>query len=176
MTIDNIPLTASLCTNLFQDKLVLPPNSLADKKSSGTSESTEQTGSTAEIIHLGLNGQKILFLVHSPNVKYLPDDEMDMLAKLLGACQLSMADIALINYQPASELTYTDFVNRLQSEKLLIFGVTPQTLGLPFNIPHFQIQTYENKTFLFAPAMHSFLKDIDLKKSLWASLQKLFSL
>ena len=166
MTIDNIHLSDYLCTNLFKNNLIGRDEV---EKTSGKTEKTK-------IQHLGLNQKRILFLVNNTENKYLEDDEMEMLTNLLTACKLSVADIALVNYAHCAPVTYDELVAEFKSEKLLIFGISTSDLKLPFNVPDFQIQKFQQQTYLFNPSMSAILNDVDLKKNLWNSLKKLFSI
>ncbi|HEY5390715.1 MAG TPA: hypothetical protein VIJ57_01275, partial [Hanamia sp.] len=60
------------------------------------------------------------------------------------------------------------------SKKLLLFGVSSTQLELPFSIPFFQVQSFNDQLYMTAPPLKNFLNNKDLKKELWTSLQKLF--
>ncbi|MEO6682753.1 MAG: hypothetical protein ABIN48_07985 [Ginsengibacter sp.] len=130
----------------------------------------------SKIQHLGLNQKKILFLVNNTQNKYLPDAEMDMLTNLLSACNFTVADIALVNYAQNPDITYEKLIDQFKSEKLLTFGLSTKDLNLPFNVPDFQIQKFQNQTYLLNPPMDKILIDVDLKKKLWICIKNLFSI
>lgn len=166
MPIDNIHLSGFLRQSLFKNNLI------------GKEDVAKTAGKTDEkkIPHLGLNQKRILFLVNNADNKYLEDTEMEMLTNLLTACKLSVADIALVNYAYCAPVSYEELITEFNSEKLLIFGISTGNLKLPFNIPDFQIQKFQQQTYLFSPALKEILHEVNLKKSLWNSLQKLFSI
>lgn len=166
MTIDNIHLSDFLCHNLFKNNLI------GQEEVDKTSEKAEKK----KIPHLGLNQKQILFVVNNADNKYLEDAEMEMLTNLLTACKLSVADIALVNYAHGTQVTYEDLIAEFKSDKLLVFGISTGDLKLPFNVPDFQIQKFKEQTYLFNPSMNAILNDVHLKKNLWNSLKKLFSI
>ena len=166
MTIDNIHLSDFLCQKLFRNNLI--NREKAEKIA-------EKTGKT-KIQFLGLNQKRILFLVSNPENKYLEDTEMEMLTNLLTACKLSVADIALVNYAHCAPITYDELLTEFNSDKILVFGITTGNLKLPFNVPDFQIQKFQQQVYLFNPSMNAILNDVHLKKNLWNSLKKLFSI
>ncbi len=166
MTIDNIHLSNFLCQNLFKNSLM----------GHGEAEKTPEISNKSKIQHLGLNNQHILFLVNNKEHKYIADAEMDMLTNLLTACKLSVADIALVNFAHCSGITYEGFISELKSLKILTFGVTTKELNLPFNVPDFQIQKFQNQIYLFNPSMEQILNDVLLKKNLWNCLKNIFSI
>ena len=166
MEIDNIHLSNYLCYNLFKNSLI----------GHADGEKTLEISKKSKIQHLGLNNQHILFLVNNAEHKYLSDAEMEMLTNLLTACKLSVADIALVNFAHNNGVTYEDLITDLKSQKILTFGISTKDLNLPFNVPDFQIQKFQNQTYLFNPSMEDILNDVHLKKSLWNCLKNLFSI
>lgn len=166
MTIDNIHLSDFLCQNLFKNNLI------GEEEVLKIPEKAEKT----KIQHLGLNQKRILFLVNNPDNKYLEDAEMEMLTNLLTACKLSVADIALVNYAHCAPVTYDELITEFNCGKLLVFGISTGDLKLPFNVPDFQIQKFQQQIYLFNPTMNAILNDVHLKKNLWNSLKKLFSI
>ena len=99
---------------------------------------------------------------------------MKLLTDLLTACKISMDDIALVNYHQNPQLNYQQITDQFQSKKNLVFGLSAVDLDLPFTIPYFQIQNFQGSLYMIAPPFSDFLKNINLKKDLWASLKKIF--
>ena len=50
----------------------------------------------------------------------------------------------------------------------------PAMLDLPVNFPHFQVQSFNNSTFLFTPSLHEIQNTI-LKSKLWVCLRRIFN-
>jgi len=98
---------------------------------------------------------------------------MEMLSNLVIACKLSMADIALVNYH-YNPFNFIQFNDYFQPKTILLFGISTAELNLPFTIPFFQIQEFQQQKFLTAPPLADFLANKNLKKELWITLQKLF--
>ena len=165
MSIDNIPITGYLCEKLFATSLMI-------RKPSGNARKPELLPKTIQ--SLGENEGNILFIVNDSKNKFLGDDEMKLLTDLLTACKLSMMHIALVNYGSSKEINYRDLDEQFHAKKILAFGVTPSELDLPFTIPFFQVQNYQNQTYMLAPPLTDFINNIDLKKKLWNCLKKIF--
>ena len=164
MSIDQIQLPAYLCRQMFS-------KSLLDKaKTEGDAAPTEKIKLTA----LGANGRNILFLVNDTQNKFLAENEMKLLSDLLNACKISMEDIVLVNYDQNRSVNYRDLTEQFESKKILIFGVTAADLELPFTIPFFQIQKYQEQTYLICPSLSDFSENVSLKKELWNCLKKIF--
>jgi hypothetical protein len=164
MSLDNIQLTKETCIDFYRKNLV----------AAGSVEEDE-IEKKPTINSLGENQQNILFIVKDAEHKFLADDEMTLLSNLIAACKLSMADISLVNYY-SNQYDYQQFIEQLHPQKILLFGVNTRELDLPFEIPFFQIQSFQNQLYMTAPLLKDFLNNTDLKKQLWTGLQKIFSL
>ncbi len=163
MSLDNIQLSAQTCEILFSHNLI------EDLKEDVITDSHKKT----EIKSLGGNQKQILLLVNNPSSGFLPDKEMELLTNLVNACNLSMADIALVNFS-SDKKNYQEFNEHFNPKKILIFGIETNELELPFTIPCFQIQQFQQQFYLAAPPLNDLLNNKNLKKELWACLQKLF--
>lgn len=161
MSLNNLSLTPQLIADLFSDSLIenFRPSTI------------EQT-----VKFLGKNEKNILILVSEEEVAFLADNELNFLSTVLGACKLSVADIAIVNLYHVGSLNYRDFIKQLNAKKVLLFDVEAQTIDLPFNFPHFQIQQFDQCTYLSAPALKNIETDKALKTQLWNCLKKLFGL
>lgn len=163
MSLNNIQLSDVTCQMLFQKNLVAKEGAIDDPELS----------KELKISSLGENQKNILFLVNEMDYTYLPDNEMEMLSNLIIACKLCMSDIALVNYH-YNQHQYPQFNDYFKPKIILLFGVSTAAVGLPFTIPFFQIQHFQQHLFLTAPPLADFLENKNLKKDLWISLQKLF--
>ena len=164
MSIDNIQLSPQLCKNLFTNQLI----------SEKLTIETATTLQNSKVASLGGNLKKIVFLINNVENSFLSEPEMEMLTNLLTACKLNMEDVAMINFNQYPNLNYEKLLADFQPKKILVFGVTAGQLGLPFYVPHFQLQKFQQQIYFLNPSFEIFLTDIDLKKELWKGLQKLF--
>jgi len=163
MSLNNIQLNPVLLADLY-------PHSLVE-----TSITTNTP--TKSIKFLGNNKKNILLIVSKDNVAYLEDEELSFLSNILGACKLSLADIAIVNEKRLpEETTYIDLIKELNSRSVLLFDVPSQSIDLPFNFPQFQIQVFDQRSYLSAPSLKEIESDKSLKAALWGCLKNLFSL
>lgn len=130
-------------------------------------------------IYLGNNRKFISIIVAENTEKFLNDSDLKFLTSILKACQLSKDDIAIVN-QLKSPVTYSYLKETLDAKYILVFGIEPTEIKLPFIIPHFQVQQYAGCTIIIAPPLTDMNKDDDegkiLKTKLWMSLQRCFNL
>ena len=167
MSLDEIQLPDFLLAPLFRKNLVLV-------KSGAVSDSLKKE--SKEINFLGGNKKKIVFIGNDNQNKFLGDDEMKFLNDLLNACNLTMADIAFLNFREGTGFSYPAVNDQLHPEKILMFGVSAKDLDLPFEIPFFQVQNFQDRLYIISPPLPEIQMDKDLKKRLWACLQKIFNI
>ncbi len=166
MSLDNIQLQPIVLHDLFK-------NSLVDLN---TNETAATIAKANGIAVLGNNQKQIAIIVADEKTLYLPDDELNFLMGILGACKLSMADVALVNFAKTRALTYTRVEEELKAATILLFGVEPSQLQLPLEFPHYQIQKFNNQVYLSAPPLQMLAADRAEKTKLWNCLKQVFSI
>lgn len=126
--------------------------------------------------YLGNNQKKILVGVNYADAIHLPDAQLDFLMQLLKACQLSLNDVAVVNRSNYTDHSYTEMLDYFGATVILLFGITAQEFGFPFETPHYQVQQYAGYTVLHAPALEKLQDDKPAKGKLWAGLKTMFNL
>jgi hypothetical protein len=126
---------------------------------------------------LGNNKKQITVVVNCPNDVFVPEADLQFLTKMLGACKLNMADVAIVNHAVAA--VHIDRLKvQLQPKFLLLFGVEPDQIHLPINFPSFKEQPYAGTTYVFTPGLEKLNLETDeaklLKRKLWDCLKRMF--
>jgi len=163
MSLDKIHLPGFLWASLFKDTIV------------DTNPPVDHPVQKTTIDFLGGNQKHVLFVTSHTGHKFIPDDQLHFLNNLLAACGLTMADIALINVASQSS-SYLEVKKQLHPKVVLLMGVTAPEMALPFAIPLFQVQRFQDQRYLICPSMQDLQHDKELKKQLWACLKKVFDL
>ena len=145
-------------------------NSLIDLRTAVTAPAAGKTG----IAFLGNNQQQVTIIVNEAATIYLPDEDLNFLMGVLGACKLSMSDVALVNIAKKGQLDYKLIAEELKAEKVLLFGVEPSALQLPLQFPFYQIQQYNHQVYLSSPALGIIATDKAEKTKLWNCLKQIF--
>src|SRR5882672_1952835 len=171
MSLNKMQLPVSVIAGLFKHALVL-----SDKKNS---ETEELTGETQAFNFLGNNLKNITLIVNSPRPFFLEDQYLVFFTKMLDACRLGLKDVAIINHN-INPVTVTELNDALNPKTVLLFGLEPTAIKLPFNSPAFKIQEFDNCTYLYIPSLEELSKDTEegkvLKSKLWVCLRKLFEI
>jgi hypothetical protein len=166
MNIDNIALPPFLCQKFFG-------NNLVDLEAGFTKNAATKE---VEISFLGGNEKKIIFLFSDSHNKFLADAQAKLLYNLVTACELTMADVAFVNFFHNNTITHRDLASRLQAKRILIFGIPASSLDLPFTIPFFQMQTFGDQVYMISPSVEELQTNKDLRNQLWVCLQKIFNI
>jgi hypothetical protein len=166
MSLDNIQLVPITVQELFKNSLI---------ELNKVQPILETAAQTAFSI-LGKNQKKILILVDNTEAIYLPDEALNFLLGILGACKLSMEDVGILNFNKNQSITYQTIATGLEAEKVFLFGISPAQIALPLSFPHYQIQRYNGQVYLTAPPLSSLQNDKGEKTKLWNSLKQIFSL
>ncbi len=166
MSLDNIQIPGFLYQSMFR-------NNLVDLKPDSTDKVVKKE---TRIDFLGGNEKKIIFLANDSQSKFLADVQMKFLYDLLTACRLTMADIAFVNFFQNKTITYRELILQFDPKKILLFGVSANELDLPFAIPFFQIQNFQEQIYLISPPLGELQTNKELKKQLWECLQKIFNI
>lgn len=177
MSLNEMSLPPYLVTQLYPSSLVEQEK----EKPSPTAASSALAASTApepaiEWKSLGSNQKGVLVAVNYENSTHLPDPQLEFLMQLLKACQLSLNDVALINMSNYSQIAHTSILTQFNSKVVLLFGITVQDWGFPFQTPAYQVQSFSGYTVMHAPALHDLQNDKPAKGLLWTALKNIFSL
>lgn len=166
MSLDNIQLPANLIASLYN-------KSLYDLK---PYKPEQVINNEEKLLFLGDNLKRITIIVKDEDAIYLPDDQLSFLLGILTACKLSMADVSVINLAKNLHCTYKEISNILKSEIVLLFGLHPDAISLPLQIPHYQVQKFNNQVFLSSVSLIQLQNDKSEKLKLWNCLKKIFSI
>lgn len=127
----------------------------------------------------GDNKKNISILVKDNSAVYINDEWLTTLTKLLQACNLTIADVSIINaIQPVS---YQKIKEELQPQQILLFDVTANELSLPITFPDYQLQKYDGCIFMSAPSItlsaDKTTESIKAeKRKLWEKLKQVFNI
>lgn len=169
MSFEKIQLTAPIIADLYKDNLVLtedvvPPEKIVEPKMSKKN-------------FLGNNQKNILVLVHDDEAVYIREEWLLLLTNMLTACKLNIGDVAILNLCH-QHYSFTELKSSLSPAYTIMFGVTTEDIGLPFIIPNYQIQHYNECTFVTAPSFQVLTANNDAakieKSKLWLCLKQIF--
>jgi len=165
MSLDNIQLPPFTLQQLYKHSLVDTPK-----------EAEIPIDSNNELKFLGNNRRGVILFVNNKEAAWLPADQLDFLIEILSACKLTMEDVALVNIAGRPTSNYQEITGKMNVQKVFVFGISLSDIGLPFKIPEFQVQSFEDCTYLSIPAINILQENKELKRKLWLCLKQIFSL
>jgi hypothetical protein len=162
MNLNNISLPPQLIVDLYQHTLV-----------EGTATTVPQL---TPVPSLGKGGKGILIVVNKPDVPYLPDGELEFLTKVLTACQLGLADVAIINWSKAPHHDTAAILEQFGATAVILFNVEPALFQLQASLPLYAVHALQDRKYVAAPALEEIEKTKEAKGQLWGALKQLFSI
>ncbi len=183
MSLDHLKLTPFLVKELYENSLT-DPDSIPGKMpvvakqtaKPSAAKNDELPPPANKIASLGNNRKNILVAVHESAHPFLADDELNFLIAILGACNISMEDIALVNCCNNAATVYENLNEQFSPAIILFLGTEPQELGFPVQIPQYRVQNYNAQQYLCAASLQKLSSDKEAKKQLWTALKQLFSI
>lgn len=173
MSFQNTKLNPEILAQLYPYQLIE-----SNEKISYTQPIEKSTDTPAYSL-LGENRKGIVLVIYNNQNAFLNDIQFQFLTKLLGACQLTLADVAVVNHHTKS-IHLSKLAEQINFNSLISFGVAGKELALPFIVPDYQMQAYQQKKFVFAKHLNVYLDDshnAKLEKSkLWIVLKQLFEI
>lgn len=169
-------LPSFVIAGLFKNSLISLDKDTQFKEKSPHTETKNKEQN--EIMFLGKNVKNILLIVKENEAEIINQPRKNTLLKMLAACKLTLDDIVIINLNDSGK-SFEKIREEFSPKKILLFDVTTQAIGLPFTIPHYQVQQYDGCMYISAPGLTLEENDNDKnikaeKLKLWASLKKMF--
>ena len=168
MSINNIILNPLLMEQLFHKSIYL-------EKTSSTKESHEEIMET-EFKYAGKNQKNILIVTAYADVPTISDDDLLFLTQLLKACQLTLADVAILNFEKFDARYFQSIVAYFKSKNILLFGTSTADFGFPFEIPNYKLQHHNNINVISSNTLMAIKEDKTQKALLWVGLKQMFNL
>ena len=133
---------------------------------------------TPTIRYMGEFKQRISIVIAEPKHEDILPEDLEFLNKMMAACKLTIADMAIINIA-ANQPNAQQLWQLMPAKAVLMFDVPASAIGIPFYQPDFKVQQWDSAQFLNAPALATFRgkdsPELKLRKrQLWECLQKIF--
>lgn len=157
---------------------VVPAEPVAQTNPSIAPAAPQKPAGDSAYKFLGNNRQHIAIIVRFPGEAFLPENHLQLLTKMLGACKLNLGDVAIVN-DATQPVKLPVLKEQLSPRCVLLFGVAPDEAGLPLAFPTFKDQEYAGTTYLHTPSLEALNRDTEegklLKRKLWECLKKIFN-
>ena len=164
-----IKLPDFVIADLYKNSLVITDDIVASKK--------QEEPEVKPALYFGGNEKQIAVFVNNPQQRFLDDESLQLLINMLGALRLTVTDIALFNFHQMP-FTYKEIATQFGAQVYLLFGVTTQEIELPFQMPDYKVQSFNNCKFLCSASLDKMKgngKEAKVEKTkLWMCLKTLF--
>lgn len=167
MSLSDVKLDQGMIASLYRNNLV-------------QTASADKTGAPdLPLKYLGKNQQHIVILVKNPDEVFLADMELNLLTKMLSACKLTLADVAILNIAQ-TPIQQEQIHTELHPSKVIMLGVESKDILLPMNFPEYRVQPHGPCSYLMAPGLSTMVSETEASKNvktqLWVALKQLFGL
>ena len=177
MSINNIQLNPSLLADMYRTSLVETKENVGPKEKNPVQVVKQADATDTKAVtwrYLGEYKKGILIIVRYSDVPYLPNAQLNFLTSVLTACKLNVGDVAIFNVANGPSTFYKDLQEKFKSNFTILLGLTPEEFEMPLSFPEFQVQAFNNCTFLHTPVLEVLETDKVLKSKLWVCLKKMF--
>lgn len=104
----------------------------------------------------------------------ISDNEKNFLSKILNAIGTNLEQVDLIELSKVQSIDYQDFIAQNVTQKFISFGVGLGKLDWNILLNLYQIKNVAGVDFLLSDELRIIEADIQLKKTLWGELKKMF--
>lgn len=140
----------------------------------------EENGEKDSIKYLGQNKQKVLLINKCESADFLSEKENLFLLKgmgkkgLLEAINLSLDDVAIINFSKSSIKSFRLLSQKMEFSRMILFGVSPKEINLNIETEKYKVCALNGCKIIFSDSIEMLIGNDSLKKQLWQSLQVMF--
>ncbi|MBS1932535.1 MAG: hypothetical protein JST96_00950, partial [Bacteroidetes bacterium] len=128
MSINKIELPGFIISDLFKNTLIAETEIT---KHAATENMSYKS--------LGSNNKKITVIVNEPGVAFLQEPHLNFISKILEACKMNIADVAIVNHN-TKPIIIGELKKQLSPSFIILFGIIPTEIKLPINFPQFKPQ------------------------------------
>lgn len=101
----------------------------------------------------------------------------DFLTKMMSAVKINLSDHCnLINIKSGQKVSIQPTLRHNHNNKLLFFGIPPQSVLLDLNIPPYHCITLLNHQLLFTDTLAQVMPSKERKAKLWIEMKYMFKL
>lgn len=167
MSLDNFQITPRMVCEMYKDSIVV-----LDERQILTDSLKSKN-----ILFLGGNEKNILILVNDPEFLHLNEPDLIFLTKVLTQCNLTLADVCIINTKNTKSVSFNDIIDEINPSKIIDFGLNTSTLtGFSVSTKKYEVLNSDGISYLFAGNLENIKDDKAEKKELWNCLKKMFSI
>ncbi len=129
---------------------------------------TEETIKHPEFIFVGKNQKNFLILTNEA----LKENHLKALESTLSRKQLSLDDVAIVDYSAYNDIIFEDLNASFMPQKLVLFGLEPNILLLP-ETPLNEVSSQPDLQILYTYSFSEMLGNKEKTKAFWEPMKNL---
>lgn len=123
---------------------------------------------TQKIEFIGKNLQNFLILTE----ELIPNNHLKALESTLLRKQLSLDDVAIMNFSAQDNLSFEELNTSFMPQKLVSFGLNPETINLPKTELN-QLTSFNNCRILYTYSFNEMLGNKEKTKAFWEPMKNI---
>ena len=168
MCLNNLILTPGLMEQLYHKSLYQDKNTVSDSNATDAAETSFK--------FTGKNQKNVLVVVNYTDVPTITDEDLSFLSQLLKACQLSLADVAIFNFNKYNADYFHQIFDFFKAKNVLLFGISTADFGFPFQTLTYKLQNHNQINVISSHALAEIKENNTQKAKLWAGLKQMFNI
>ena len=120
--------------------------------------------------YLGENNKYFLILINDQKHTHLNKEHQEMLVKILQAKTMELRDVAILNLNRYPGILFNSLKEFFAPSRVVLFGVDPQTIGLP-GMGSNEPQKINDVKTLATYNFEEMKNDVDKKRAFWNVLK-----
>lgn len=120
----------------------------------------------------GENNRYILILYRNDQQSSMPTADYHSLMKILEAKQLSLADVALLNFTAYPSASFKEMKDFFACKSMVLLGIAPSEIALQ-GIGSNTIDEHEGVKILATFSFTEMANSVDKKRAFWAEMKKI---
>lgn len=122
----------------------------------------------------GKNHKSCVILVNEPQHTILSQQDITFLENILKAIQYNLNDVIIINISNKA-ISLSEIQKEYSIKQLILFNILPFEIEIKHkNIRQYEIIEHEKMFLLAVDSLQVITQNINKKKALWVSLQRMF--
>lgn len=144
---------------------------LAENTQATPEEIKVSTKKEINFSYIGENNKYFLILIEDKKNAEISTTHKETLLKIMSAKGLEMRDLAILNLDKHSDVSFSDLKTYFSCNRIALFGIDPKRISLP-SMSSNKIENYTDVKILATFSIDEMINDVAKKKEFWAVMKE----